>query len=113
MEMANKDLICTKSIDDRVNCAILLELFSQIKDGDFAGTIYGVASVQEETGMKGAFMVGNQIEPDYAIVIDTVPSGDTPDVNGEMDLPIYLGKGPACIPVSYTHLLYIKYCGYT
>ncbi len=97
MEMANKDLICTKSIDDRVNCAILLELFSQIKDGDFAGTIYGVASVQEETGMKGAFMVGNQIEPDYAIVIDTVPSGDTPDVNGEMDLPIYLGKGPACI----------------
>ncbi len=97
MEMANKDYICTKSIDDRVNCAILIELFSQIKDEEFEGTVYGVATVQEETGMKGAFMVGNRIEPDYAIVIDTVPSGDTPDVNAERDLPIYLGKGPACI----------------
>lgn len=97
MEMANKDYICTKSIDNRMNCAILIELFRQIKDVEFEGTVYGVATVQEETGMKGAFMVGNRIEPDYAIVIDTIPSGDTPDVNAERDLPIYLGKGPACV----------------
>ncbi|SDZ36513.1 endoglucanase [Proteiniborus ethanoligenes] len=97
MEMANSDYICTKSIDNRMNCAILIELFSQIKDLEFDGTIYGVVTVQEETGMKGAFMVGNRIEPDYAIVIDTIPSGDTPDVNTERDLPIYLGKGPACV----------------
>lgn len=96
MEMVNKDLVCTKAIDDRINCGILIELFDQMKDLDFAGTIYGVVTVQEETGMRGAFMAGNSIEPDYAIVLDTIPAGDTPDVNTERDLPVYLGRGPAC-----------------
>lgn len=96
MEMTNRDLICTKSVDNRINCALLIELFNQIRDLDFAGTIYGVVTVQEETGMRGAFMAGNAIEPDYAIVIDTIPAGDTPDIDSDKVLPIYLGKGPAC-----------------
>lgn len=97
MEMTNKDYISTKSIDNRMNCAILLELFREIKDTDFDGTIYGVATVQEEVGMKGAFVSGNRIEPDYAIAIDTIPSGDVPDINTDRDLPIRLGNGPACV----------------
>lgn len=97
MEMANKDYVCTKSVDNRINCTILIELFEEIKGMDFDGTFYGCFTVQEETGMKGAFMVGNRIEPDYAIVTDTIPSGDTPDVDTDRELPIYLGKGPACV----------------
>lgn len=96
MEMADRDLICTKAVDDRINCAILIELFHQLKDQDIAGTVYGVATVQEEMGMRGAVMVGNRIEPDYAIVIDTIPAGDTPEIDTERALPVYLGKGPAC-----------------
>ncbi|MFC7392224.1 M42 family metallopeptidase [Scopulibacillus cellulosilyticus] len=99
MEMHNKDLISCKSIDNRINCAILIELFSQIKASDFAGTLYGVITVQEEVGLRGATMVGNALEPDYAIVLDTIPAGDTPDIDTEKSLPVYLGKGPAC-PVS-------------
>ncbi len=108
MELANRDLICSKAVDDRINCAILIELFNQIKDQEFGGTLYGVISVQEEIGMRGAFMAGNLIEPDYAIVIDTIPAGDTPDVNTIRDLPIYLGKGPAC-PVADGVLFGILY----
>jgi len=100
MEMANTDLICTKAVDDRINCAILIELFDQLKDADVAGTIVGAITVQEEIGMRGAVMVGNAVDPDYAIVIDTIPAGDTPDVNTLRDLPVYLGKGPACAVAS-------------
>jgi len=100
MEMTNKDLICTKSVDNRINCAILIELFRQMKELDFAGTVYAVASVQEEVGLRGAAMVGNLIQPDYAIALDTIPAGDTPDVDTEKDLPMYLGKGPG-LPVAY------------
>lgn len=94
-ELTNKDLICTKAIDDRIGCAVILELFKELKAEDFAGTLYGAISVQEEIGMRGAGMIGNQIKPDYAIALDTIPSGDTPDI-GPNQLPIRLGGGPAC-----------------
>ncbi len=96
-EMKNKDYICTKSIDNRLSCALLIELFAKLDGMDFAGEIVGVGTIQEETGMKGAFIAGNKIDPDYAIAIDTIPSGDTPDINTERDLPIRLGDGPVLV----------------
>lgn len=110
MEMHNPDMIATKSVDNRINCAILLELFREMAHVEFAGTLYGVVTVQEEVGLRGALMVGNQIEPDYAIVLDTIPAGDTPDIDTERALPVYLGKGPACpvadgaMGVHFTHI---------
>lgn len=94
-EMSNKDLVCTKAIDDRVGCAIILELFKQLNPNDFEGTFYGAISIQEEIGLRGAAMIGNQVEVDYAIALDTIPSGDTPDI-APNQLPISLGNGPAC-----------------
>ena len=35
-------------------CSIVLELFKNIKAEDFAGTLYGVFTVQEEVGLYGA-----------------------------------------------------------
>ncbi len=95
-EMANPDMICTKSVDDRINCAIIIELFKQIQNDDFAGTLYGVFTVQEEIGMRGAAVLGNILDMDYAIVLDTIPAGDTPDINTVQELPVYLSKGPVC-----------------
>ncbi|WP_158735644.1 M42 family metallopeptidase [Alteribacillus sp. YIM 98480] len=99
MEMHDKDLICTKSIDNRINCAVIIELFHHLKNADFAGTLYGVITVREEVGLQGAEMVGNSLKPDYAIVLDTIPAGDVPDIDTDKSLPVYIGKGPAC-PVS-------------
>lgn len=109
MEMYNPDLISTKSVDNRINCAIVIELFHQLQGADFAGTLYGVVTVQEEVGLRGAMMVGSQLQPDYAIVLDTIPAGDTPDIATEKVLPVYLGQGPAC-PVADaagSHFTYI------
>ncbi len=96
MELGEGDLISTKSVDNRVSCAILLELFDIIDNEDFKGDLYGVVSVQEEIGTKGIFMVGNKIEPDYAIVLDTMVAGDTPEIDTDSFLPIRLGDGPVC-----------------
>lgn len=97
LEMHNKDYVCTKSIDNRISCALLIELFKDLEDMDFDGEIVGVATAQEETGMKGGFVSGNIVDPDYAIVIDTIPSGDTPDINTEKDLPVRLTEGPVLV----------------
>ena len=35
-----------------------------------------------------------RVPADYAIALDTIPCGDTPDVNTEVELPIRLNQGP-------------------
>lgn len=94
LELANPDLVTTKAVDDRMGCAIIIELLRTLEAGDFAGTFYGGFSIREEMGLFGAPVLGAALNPDYAIVLDTIPAGDTPDVNAARDLPIYLGKGP-------------------
>lgn len=92
-KMTRENLVLGKAIDNRVGCLILLELFKFLKDKTFPGTLYGVATVQEEIGMRGARMITNRLNPDFAIVIDTVPLDDTP-LQSLPDVPIRLGGGP-------------------
>lgn len=96
MELSNPNLVSTKAVDDRINCALLVELLEELKGEEFPGTLYIVFSVREEVGMLGAQMVGTVVKPDYAIALDTIPCGDTPDIDTEARLPIYLGQGPVC-----------------
>lgn len=99
MEMSNPDLIATRAVDDRMNCAIILELFKNLKAEDFGGTLYGVFTVREEAGLFGARNAVYGMDIDYALALDTIPAGDTPDINTVSQLPIYLGKGPG-LPVA-------------
>ncbi|GAA0314503.1 M42 family metallopeptidase [Bacillus carboniphilus] len=87
----NQDLICGKAIDNRSCCVLLVELFKQLQDKDFSGTLVGLIAVQEEVGLRGATIASYKINPDYALVLDTIACADTPDGNY---YPIALGKGP-------------------
>ena len=93
-EFSNTDLICAKALDDRVGCAVLVQLLHELKGQTFAGTLYAVFTVQEEVGLRGAQVASYNIKPDYAIALDTVPSGDTPEINFIKELPVAIGKGP-------------------
>ena len=87
----NSDLICGKAIDNRSCCVMLVELFKAFQDKNFSGTLVGVIAVQEEVGLRGAQVAGYKIDPDYAIILDTIACADTPDGN---TYPIAIGKGP-------------------
>lgn len=97
MEMTNPDLICTKALDDRTGCAILLNLMESIDRAELAGELVAVFSILEETTIAGTIAPVNQIQPDYAIVLDTVPCGDVPDVDTAKELPVYMNRGPVLI----------------
>jgi len=90
---SQSDRVIGKAIDNRVGCAILLQLFEQLQGKDFPGELFGVVTVQEEIGMMGARMIAHRIHPDFAIVLDTVPLDDTP-LNSMPDVPITMGAGP-------------------
>lgn len=87
----NSDLICGKAIDNRSCCVMLVELFKAFQDKNFSGTLVGVITVQEEVGLRGAQIAGYKVDPDYAIVLDTIACTDTPDGNA---YPISIGRGP-------------------
>jgi putative aminopeptidase len=87
----NQDLICGKAIDNRSCCVLLIELFKKLQDKEFSGKLVGLIAVQEEVGLRGATVASYKINPDYAIVLDTIACTDTPDGN---HYPIGIGKGP-------------------
>jgi putative aminopeptidase FrvX len=87
-----KDTIISKAIDNRAGCAILIDLAERIKSKKLDYQLFFVAAVQEEIGSRGAKVAAQTLEPDMAIVIDTVPASDpiTPPQQATSEC----GKGP-------------------
>ncbi len=97
-EFANDDLVAGPAVDNRLGCAILFALLEKLAQPEvrsqIAGSIWGVFTVQEEVGLRGARIATHKLNPDLAIALDTIPAGDTPETRTAIELPIYLGQGP-------------------
>lgn len=89
------DLIMGKALDNRVGCYVMMEVMKRI---DTDATVYGVGTVQEEVGLKGAKTSAYKLNPDMAIALDTTLSGDHPGIQKE-EAPAVIGEGPAIIIV--------------
>jgi len=87
-----KDTIVSKAVDNRVGCAILIDLAEKMKTKKIDYQLFLVAAVQEEVGSRGAGVAARTLGPDMAIVIDTVPASDpiTPPQQATSEC----GKGP-------------------
>ncbi len=91
--MSNPNLIMAKAIDNRVGCAATIEVFKGIKNKKHNNILYGVGTVQEEVGLRGAQTSVFAVKPDIAFSIDTGLAGDTPGISPD-DASSKLGKGP-------------------
>lgn len=69
------DMIKSKALDDRLGCAIMLELLQEKSKFNYTC----VFTVQEEIGTRGATVSAYTVNPDYAIVIETTTASDIPD----------------------------------
>ncbi len=78
-----------KAIDDRIGCAVLLELLREELplDVTFAFT------AQEEVGTRGAFGAAFSVSPEVALVLETTTAADLPGVEGARRV-CAPGKGP-------------------
>jgi putative aminopeptidase FrvX len=101
-EFAGGDRVCGKGMDDRAGLAILIQLLSELKAETPHGSVHAVATVLEQVGHRGAAMAAYRIHPDYAIAIDGVPAGDTPDLSSTQDIPCTMGKGAVILLASST-----------
>ncbi|NLJ80410.1 MAG: M42 family metallopeptidase [Firmicutes bacterium] len=82
--------LIAKSMDDRVGCAVLLEVLKRSKNP--LNTLYFVFTTQEEVGLRGARTAAYGLDPDLGIALDVTLTGDMPEAQ-RMD--VSLGKGAA------------------
>lgn len=78
-----------KALDDRVGCAVMLELLKEELplDCTFAFT------VQEEVGTRGAFGAAFSIKPEIALVLETTTAADLPGMDPHKQVCVP-GGGP-------------------
>lgn len=68
----NGDNIISKALDDRIGCALLINLIREDSEYDF----YASFSVQEEIGCRGARVTAFSINPDSAIILEGTTAAD-------------------------------------
>ncbi len=69
------DMIKSKALDDRLGCAIMIELLQKKSKINYTC----VFTVQEEIGTRGAIGAAYTVKPDYAVVLETTTASDIPD----------------------------------
>lgn len=79
-----------KAFDDRAGCAALVKLLQELDDSH-PNQVIGVATVQEELGLKGAKSVAAKLAPDLCIVLEGAPADD---FYGSKIVQGRLGSGP-------------------
>lgn len=86
------DCLNCKSIDNRVSVYILVETLKRLNSIPY--DFYGVFTVQEEVGLRGANVASHHIDPDFGIALDTTIAYDLPGAQ-EHERVTELGKGTA------------------
>jgi len=83
--------ILGKALDNRIGCAVLVAALRTLSATLKQTTVYGMFTIQEEIGAKGARVVAYDIRPDMTLTLDNVPTQNPNEVGmGEVDL----NRGP-------------------
>jgi endoglucanase len=90
IEMGN--CVNCKSIDNRISVFILIEALRTL--GPVPYDVYGVFTVQEEIGIRGAQVSALQHQPDFGFGLDTTIAYDVPGAQAHEKIT-ELGKGTA------------------
>jgi putative aminopeptidase FrvX len=82
-----------KAWDDRVGCAVVIEALRRLAKEGHPNQLFIAATVQEETGLRGARTAADVIKADIGIAIEGGVAGDTPGTHPE-ETQAVLGGGP-------------------
>ncbi len=80
-----------KAFDDRAGCSVLADLLERPA---YPFDLYGVFTVQEEVGLRGAGVAAHRVDPACAFILEGTICDDLPKKKDESPTT-QLGKGPA------------------
>ncbi len=86
--------VAGRGFDDRVGAFVVAEVLRNVDRKQLKVALFGVSTVQEEIGLRGARTSSFGVEPHLAIAIDVTFASDCPEVDKRRTGDIALGKGP-------------------
>ncbi len=94
--MASGKAYMSKAFDDRVGVALMVDAMRHFSQASHPNVLYGVATVMEEVGTRGAKTSAEVVNPDVAIILESDICGDVPGIKPE-ESAIKLGGGPSLV----------------
>ena len=90
------DRVVSRAFDDKVGSFVVAEVLRMVagKRNRLSCTVYGVSTVQEELGLRGATISAYQIQPDIGIAIEVGHASDYPEVDKKRVGEYKIGGGP-------------------
>jgi endoglucanase len=87
---------CAKAFDNRIAVATVIETLKALAHVEHPNAVYGVGTVQEEIGLRGARTSAWIADPDVAFSLDVGIAGDVPGIE-KHQATMKLGAGPALV----------------
>lgn len=91
--LANPQTYLSKAFDNRIGCALVIDALRHFQNRDNRPNLYGVQTVMEEIGVRGATTSVRAIDPDVAIILESDIAGDVPGIKPH-ESSVKLGGGP-------------------
>ena len=91
--LGNGKSYMSKAFDNRVGVALTIDALRHFSQAPHPNVLYGVATVMEEVGCRGAKTSAEVINPDVAIILEVDICGDVPGIEPE-ESDVKLGAGP-------------------
>ncbi|MDX1615556.1 MAG: M42 family metallopeptidase [Candidatus Promineifilaceae bacterium] len=94
--LASGKTYLSKAFDNRIGCAVVVDVLRHFTENGHPNELYGVTTVQEEVGLRGAKTSARAVDPDVAIILESDIAGDVPGIKDEVS-DIKLGGGPTLL----------------
>lgn len=88
------DLAVSHAFDNKIGAFIVAEVMRRLKGKSYSAAVYGVSTVQEEVGLRGARTSAYLTEATVGLAIDVGHTADYPSINKNRVGDLALGKGP-------------------
>jgi endoglucanase len=88
------DKIVSRAMDDKAGAYVVAEVLRGLSKRKLKISVIGVATVQEEIGLRGAITSSYSVNPDAGIAVDVGFASDHPETDPKKMGEVKLGKGP-------------------
>lgn len=88
------DRIVSPGLDNKVGAFVIMEALRLLAESGCAASVYAVATVQEEIGLRGARTACYGIDPQVGIAVDVTHASDYAAVDKRVAGDIRIGAGP-------------------